>query len=380
MRSILGELREAWLTGEVTALATVVQTIRSAPRPAGAAMMVAPSGSASGSVSGGCVEGAVYELAAEVIAAGLPSLQRYGFTDEEAFAVGLTCGGIIDVFVEPVSRATFPGLDVVVGDIEAGRPVAIATVIDHPDAARVGRRLVVRPDAVDGTLGSSRVDDAVTTDGRGQLAAGTNAILTYGPDGERMETGMRVFVSVFQPRPRLVIFGAIDFAAAMARQGSLLGFHVTVCDARPVFATRARFPGADDVVVAWPHDYLAAEVARGGIDRRTVLCVLTHDPKFDVPVLDLALRLEGDQRPAYIGAMGSRRTHEDRIARLTESGLGDEHLALLSSPIGLDLGGRTPEETAVSIAAEMIAARWGGTGARLRDVAVTVHHDPGAPD
>jgi xanthine dehydrogenase accessory factor len=235
----------------------------------------------------------------------------------------------------------------------------------------------VRPETAEGTLGSARVDDAVATDARGQLAAGTNTIVTYGPDGERMETGMRVFVSVFQPRPRLIVFGAIDFAAAMARQGSLLGFHVTVCDARPVFATRARFPQADDVVVAWPHHYLAAEIARGGIDRRTVLCVLTHDPKFDVPVLDLALRLEGDQRPAYVGAMGSRQTHDDRTERLRDSGLDDGHLARLSSPIGLDLGGRTPEETAVSIAAEMIAARWGGTGARLRDVAAAVHHDPG---
>ncbi|MET0931612.1 MAG: XdhC family protein, partial [Aeromicrobium sp.] len=216
MRSILGELHEAWGGGDVTALATVVDTIRSAPRPAGAAMMVTSSGSASGSVSGGCVEGAVYELAAEVIADGRPVLRRYGFSDEEAFAVGLTCGGIIDVFVEPLSQETFPGLDGVVDDIDAGRPVALATIVEHPDESRVGRRLVVRPETAEGTLGSARVDDAVATDARGQLAAGTNTIVTYGPDGERMETGMRVFVSVFQPRPRLIVFGAIDFAAAMA--------------------------------------------------------------------------------------------------------------------------------------------------------------------
>ncbi|MET1037346.1 MAG: XdhC/CoxI family protein [Aeromicrobium sp.] len=379
MRSILGELHEQWGSGEVLAVATVVQTVRSAPRPAGAAMMVTREGVVSGSVSGGCVEGAVYETAQQVLSDGRPVLQRYGFSDDEAFAVGLTCGGIIDVFVEPWSQDTFPALAGVVDDIEAGRPVALATVIEHPNEAWVGRRLVVRPDSADGSLGSERVDDAVVADVRGQLAAGTTTIVTYGPGGERMETGMRVFVTVFQPRARLIIVGAIDFAAAMARQGSLLGFHVTVCDARPVFATRARFPQADDVVVSWPHHYLAAEIARGGIDRRTMVCVLTHDPKFDVPVLELALRLDGDQRPAYVGAMGSRQTHDDRTARLREAGLDDAHLVRLSSPIGLDLGGRTPEETAVSIAAEMIAARWGGTGARLRDVPVTVHHDPGEP-
>ncbi|MCW2839723.1 MAG: hypothetical protein JWR55_1206 [Aeromicrobium sp.] len=376
MRSILGELRDVWRGGGPVAVATVVRTMRSAPRPPGAAMLVTEGGAVSGSVSGGCVEGAVHELALEVMSDGRPVLQRYGVSDEQAFAVGLTCGGIIDVFVEPWSQGAFPGFDGVVDDIEAGRPVALATVVEHPDESWVGRRLVVRPDSVEGTLGSDRADDAVATDARGQLAAGTTTIVTYGPDGERMETGMEVFVSVFQPRPRLVVFGAIDFAAAMSRQGALLGFHVTVCDARPVFATRARFPQADDVVVSWPHRYLAAEVAAGRIDQRTVLCVLTHDAKFDVPVLELALRLEGEQRPAYIGAMGSRRTHDDRVARLREAGVDDVHLGRLSSPIGLDLGGRTPEETAVSIAAEMIAARWGGTGARLRDVVAPVHHDP----
>jgi xanthine dehydrogenase accessory factor len=375
VRSILGELRDQWLGGEGVAVATVVRTMRSAPMPPGAAMLVTATGAVSGSVSGGCVEGAVHELALEVMSDGRPVLQRYGVSDEQAFAVGLTCGGTIDVFVEPWSQDEFPGFDGVVDDIEAGRPVALATVVEHPDESWVGRRLVVRPDSVDGTLGSARADDAVATDARGQLAAGTTAIVTYGPDGQRMETGMEVFVSVFQPRPRLVVFGAIDFAAAMSRQGALLGFHVTVCDARPVFATRARFPQADDVVVSWPHRYLAAEVAAGRIDRRTVLCVLTHDAKFDVPVLELALRLDGEQQPAYIGAMGSRRTHDDRLARLREAGVDDVRLGRLSSPIGLDLGGRTPEETAVSIAAEMIAARWGGTGARLRDVAAPVHHE-----
>lgn len=170
----------------------------------------------------------------------------------------------------------------------------------------------------------------------------------------------------------MLVFGAIDFAAAVARVGSFLGYAVTVCDARPVFATASRFPGADEVVVTWPHKYLAAEVEAGRIDGRTVICVLTHDPKFDVPVLEIALRLPD---VAYVGAMGSRRTHEDRTRRLREAGITDHELARLSSPIGLDLGARTPEETAVSIAAEIIALQWGGRGDRLQDLTGTIHHD-----
>ena len=185
---------------------------------------------------------------------------------------------------------------------------------------------------------------------------------------------MRVFVSSFQPPPRMIVFGAIDFASAVSRQGALLGYEVTVCDARPVFATSARFPDADEVVVDWPHRYLAAQVDAGLVDRRTTICVLTHDPKFDVPVLEVALRLTGDLQPAFVGAMGSRTTHDDRMARLRDVGLTEDQLALLSSPIGLDLGGRTPEETAVSIAAEIVARRWGGTGAPLTRTQQRVHH------
>jgi xanthine dehydrogenase accessory factor len=373
MRDVLTELMEAWRSDEVVGVGTVVGTQRSAPRPPGAAMLVMADGSAVGSVSGGCVEGAVYELAETVVADGTPVLQRFGFSDEQAFAVGLTCGGIIDIFVEPVSALTFPELDRIAEDVRDGRPVAIATVIEHPDPQWVGRRLVVRPEEVEGTLGLERADAAVVDDARGLLAAGASQVVTYGPEGERMDTGMRVFVSSFQPPARMIVFGAIDFAAAVARQGKLLGYDVTVCDARPVFATRARFPDADDVVVSWPHHYLQREIEADRIDGRTVICVLTHDPKFDVPVLDLALRLEGAQQPAFVGAMGSRKTHDDRLERLREAGLSDEHLARLSSPIGLDLGGRTPEETAVSVAAEIVALRWGGTGDRLTETTDRVH-------
>ncbi|MDX1871055.1 XdhC family protein [Mycolicibacterium sp. 120266] len=379
MREVLDDLMAIWRSGGTAGLATVVRTIRSAPRPAGAALVVAPDGSVSGSVSGGCVEGAVYELATEVVGAGLPALQRYGISDDDAFAVGLTCGGLLDVFVEPLSQNTFPELDVVAAAIGAHRPIAVATVIAHPDRARLGRRLIVDPDRHLGTLGSERADAAVVDDARGLLVAGRTAVLSYGPDGERLDessgvtdTGMEVFVASYAPRPRMLIIGAIDFAAALAQQAAFLGYRVTVCDARPVFATPARFPAADQVVVDWPDRFLRGQQDLGEIDGRTAICVLTHDPKFDVPALAVALRLP---QVGYVGAMGSRRTHLDRLARLGEAGLTETDLDRLSSPIGLDLGARTPEETAVSIVAEIIARRWGGGGRPLTAVDGRIHHE-----
>jgi xanthine dehydrogenase accessory factor len=372
MRDVIGALLPGWAAGEAAALATVVRTFHSAPRPAGAAMLVTSDGVVIGSVSGGCVEGALYELAQEVLATGQPQLVRYGVSDDEAFAVGLSCGGIIDVFVEPVSRQNFPGLDAVLGDLEASRPVALATVIEHPDVDRLGQHLVVRADGVTGDLGSERATRAVGDDARGLLAAGRTATIGFGPDGERDGEGMRVFVTSFAPRPRMLVFGAVDFAAALTRLADFLGYRVTVCDARPVFATPERFPGATDVVVAWPHRYFAEQRAAGLIDERTVVCLLTHDPKFDVPLLELALR---DERLAYVGAMGSRRTHDDRLARLSAAGVPPEDLARLHSPIGLDLGSRTPEETAVSILAEVIALQWGGSGEPLGILDAPIHRD-----
>ena len=371
MREVLPELLRWWRAGRPVGMATVVATWRSAPRPAGASMLLGPEGEAVGSVSGGCVEGAVYELSQEVVESGTPVLQRYGVSDDDAFAVGLTCGGILDVFVERVEPQTFPQLAEIADDIDAGRPVAVCTVIEHPDPAWLGRRMVVRPEAASGAIGSPRADDAVADDARGLLASGRSETLTYGPDGERRGEGMRVFVASYAPKPRMLVFGAIDFAAAVARVGVFLGYRVTVCDARPVFATKSRFADADEVVVAWPHRYLADEAEAGRIDGRTVLAVLTHDPKFDVPLLKVALRLP---EVAYVGAMGSRRTHEDRLKRLIEAGLTEAELARLSSPIGLDLGARTPEETAVSIAAEIIALRWGGAGDRLTSREGPIHH------
>ncbi|GGK75185.1 XdhC family protein [Ornithinimicrobium pekingense] len=374
MRDVLDRLLAWWEAGDTVALGTVVGTWRSAPRQPGAAMLVGVDGEAVGSVSGGCVEGAVYELGQQVIGSGAPVLQRYGVSDDDAMGVGLTCGGILDVFVERVSRDDFPELGEVAGDILAGRPVAVATVVAHPDPDLLGRHLVLRPEGEpsSGTLGTDRLDAAVSDDARGMLAQGRTSTLEYGPEGERRGEGLRVFVASYAPRPRMLVFGAIDFAAAVARVGSFLGYHVTVCDARPIFATRSRFPEADEVVVSWPHRYVQQEIAAGRLDARTVACVLTHDPKFDVPLLEVLLG-EGAPDLAYVGAMGSRRTHEDRLARLREAGLDEDHLARLRSPIGLDLGARTPEETAVSIAAEIVAERWGGGGEPLSETEGPIH-------
>ncbi|KWW97656.1 XshC-Cox1 family protein [Carbonactinospora thermoautotrophica] len=363
MREVLADVRRWYEAGERFAVATVVNTFKSAPRQPGASMAVSATGEVVGSVSGGCVEGAVYELGQQVIASGQPVLQTYGVSDDDAFAVGLTCGGTIDVFVEPVSRESFPELPEILSALDGSRPVAVATVVGS--SGRIGARLLVWPDRRAGTLGSPRLDDAVADDVRGMLENSTTGMRRYGPDGERRGDDLAIFVQSYAPPPRMLVFGAIDFAAAVARVGKFLGYHVTVCDARAVFATRKRFPDADEVVVEWPHRYLA----RTGADARTVICVLTHDPKFDVPLLKVALRTPA----AYIGAMGSRRTQDDRMKRLREEGLTLEELARLSSPIGLDIGARTPEETAISIAAEIVAHRWGGSGCRLSATDGPIH-------
>ncbi len=387
MRDILNKVTKWWEAGETFGLATVVRTFRSAPRDPGAALAVSPDGEVIGSVSGGCVEGAVYELSMDVSQTGNPVLQTYGVSDDDAFAVGLTCGGILDIFVEPVNQARFPELGEIAAAVERGEPVAVATVIGGP--GQIGARRVIwgrgapdqtntdqagsdEPDdgwhtGASGTLGSgARLDAAVDDDVRGMLAQGLTGIRRYGAHGERRGDELSVFVNSFAPPPRMLVFGAIDFAAAVARVGKFLGYHVTVCDARQVFATKSRFPDADEVIVEWPHRFLAGT----GVDGRTVICVLTHDPKFDVPLLEVALRTPA----GYIGAMGSRRTHEDRIERLREVGLTDDELARLRSPIGLDLGARTPEETAVSIAAELIQLRWGGSGQPLTATEGRIHH------
>ena len=371
MREVLPELLRWWEAGETVGVGTVIGTFRSAPRPPGASMLVGPDGSAVGSVSGGCVEGAVFQLAGAARAGEPPILQRYGVSDDDAFTVGLTCGGIIDVFVEAISRETFPEFGTMAASIATGEPVALATVIAGR-GDQLGAHLLIWTTDSAGTLGSARLDDAVRDDAGGLLANGRTTTLTYGPDGQRRGEGLSVFVSCFAPAPRMLVFGAIDFAAAGARVGSFLGYRVTVCDARPVFATGKRFPDADEVVVDWPHRYLQTQVDAGAVDGRTVICVLTHDPKFDVPVLATALRIP----VAYVGAMGSRVTHADRLVRLAEAGLTEAEVSRLSSPIGLDLGARTPEETAISIAAEIIARRWDGGGRPLSSTDGAIHRHP----
>lgn len=390
MRDIIEELLDRWKSGRPAALASVVQTFRSAPRPPGTSLMIGPDDDVVGSVSGGCVEGAVYEIGTTVRDGGDtigPVLERYGVSDDDAFAVGLTCGGIIDIFVQKVDPATWPDLADIAADVAAGRPVVVAQVVEHPDPEMAGERIVMRPgDAVPPSPGPApassdnpsttsaaareRLLAHVAADAHGLLAGAEDQVLTYGPDGERADNGVRVFCWALTPKPRMIVFGAIDFAGAVAQIGSFLGYDVTVCDARRVFATPARFPAADRVVIEWPHRYLAAEVEAGRTDARTVLVVLTHDPKFDVPVLDYALRRKDF---AYVGAMGSRRTHEDRAGRLRAAGLGEVELARLRSPIGLDLGSSTPQEVAVAIAAEVIGDRHGRLGAPLAQTSGQIH-------
>ncbi|MGW0824458.1 XdhC family protein [Streptomyces sp. NPDC002845] len=352
--------------GRAFAVATVVAVGGSAPRPPGAALAVDSAGTAVGSVSGGCVEGAVYDLCVQALQDGETVLERFGYSDEDAFAVGLTCGGVIDVLVTPVGADT-PVTKALATAARDGA-AALARVTRGP-AELLGHALLVHPDgSYEGGLGGHvELDRTAAAEARAMLDTGRTGTVTLSEDGSHCPGGLTLLVESSVPPPRLIIFGAIDFAAALVRTGKFLGYHVTVCDARPVFATRARFPEADDIVVDWPDRYLR----RTETDSRTVLCVLTHDAKFDVPLLETALRMP----VAYVGAMGSRRTHADRDRRLREAGLGERELARLRSPIGLDLGARTPEETALSIAAEIVATRRGGTGVPLTGSGTPIHRD-----
>ncbi|WP_447035385.1 XdhC family protein [Streptomyces sp. DSM 118878] len=368
MLDIADDLNRWVAEGRDFAVATVVSVGGSAPRGPGAAMAVDGHGTAIGSVSGGCVEGAVYDLCVTALDEGETVAERFGYSDEDAFAVGLTCGGVIDVLVTPVpvdspDRAVFA---TALSAAARGGTAALARVIEGP-AELLGRPLVVRPDAAhEGSLGGHPdLDRTAAGESRALLAAGRTGQFVVSESGSRCGSAVTVLAESSVPPPRMIVFGAVDFAAALVRTGKFLGYHVTVCDARPVFATRARFPEADDVVVDWPHRYLEGTAT----DDRTVLCVLTHDAKFDVPLLEAALRLP----VAFVGAMGSRRTHEDRNRRLREVGVTEQELTRLHSPIGLDLGARTPEETALSIAAEIVAARQGGTGRPLTGSRTPIH-------
>ncbi|MEU8500771.1 XdhC/CoxI family protein [Streptomyces lavendulae] len=371
MLDIAEELNRWVEQGRDFAVATVVAVGGSAPRQPGAALAVDGEGTAIGSVSGGCVEGAVYELCRQALEDGETVRERFGYSDDDAFAVGLTCGGIIDILVTPVPVGS-PRRQVLARALAAaahGETAAVARIADGPEEL-MGRALLVQSDGSyeGGFGGHPLLDRTIAGEARAMLDAGRTGVLEIGADGRLCGEPLKVLVESSVPPPRMIVFGAVDFASALVRIGKFLGYHVTLCDARPVFATRNRFPEADEIVVDWPHRYLEGT----GVDGRTVLCVLTHDAKFDVPLLELALKLP----VAYVGAMGSRRTHEDRNERLRAVGVTELELARLRSPIGLDLGARSPEETALSIAAEIVANRRGGTGVSLTGAHIPIHHDP----
>ncbi|MFI9332693.1 XdhC family protein [Kitasatospora sp. NPDC052868] len=373
MLEIADGLRAWCERGEPFAVATVAAVHGSAPRRPGAAMAVDAEGSVLGSVSGGCVESEVYELCREVLDGGPPGLHRFGYDDDSALGAGLTCGGSVEVLVQRIDPAE-PPAGFALAQAAARRPAALVRIVSGPDRL-LGRALALSPDqtAADagtvvgtavGTLGDRGADLAAEQQARRLLRAGRTATVRLSTaDGP-----VTALVEVCAPAPRLLIFGSTDFAVALAPLGAHLGYRVTVCDARPVFTTADRFPGAHEVVVGWPDRYLRDTAT----DARTAVCVLTHDLRFDIPLLRDALRMP----LGYVGAMGSWRTHHERMAALRAEGLTEAELGRLRSPIGLDLNACSPEETALSIAAEIVAHRNGATGAPLCGSALALHRAP----
>ncbi len=355
---MLGIIEEIARWREPFALATVVGVWRSAPRGPGAAMALHPSGAVVGSVSVGCIEADLYLRCEQVIAGGAAHTVRYGISaDDAGTGIGMTCGGEIEVFVQRIDPA-----EVDLAAIESaqlsGSEAAVVQLLDGPDQGRVS--LVTGP-AVSVTAAEERATEAEALAGWPRPGGrNTAAVVTTGP-------GVRAFVAPIMPPPRLLVFGAVDFAAAIADVARLMDYRVTVCDARAAFATADRFPTAHEVVVDWPHRYLAGT----RVDERTAICVLSHDPKFDEPLLEVAAGTPA----GYIGVMGSRQTHTDRLARLRRRGLSADDLARFCSPMGLDLGGVSPHETALSIMAEIVARRRGGTGAPLAARHGPIHTD-----
>ena len=346
MRDILNDV-ERWLgDGSKVALATVVQTWGSAPRVAGAKLAATPGGSMTGSVSGGCIEGATVEAGLETLAAGRGQLLHFGVADETAWEVGLACGGSIDVFVQPLDPAH---LEAVARLVRADAVFAVATLIQGP-ADQIGAALVLDEGGalVHGGLPAEQMDEGLTA-ARAVLAAGQSKRV-------KLDDGTELFVEVSWPAPTLVVVGGVHTAITLTQLAQGIGYRTVVVDPRKAFGTRERFPHVDQLITEWPDDALTAL----GLTRATAIAMLTHDPKLDDPGLLVALR-----SPAfYIGALGGKSTQEQRRARLSAAGVSDEHLVRLRGPIGLDLGGRTPEEVAVSILAEIVAARNGKLGQR----------------
>ncbi|CAM5633228.1 XdhC family protein OS=Streptomyces tendae OX=1932 GN=GUR47_29095 PE=4 SV=1 [Streptomyces tendae] len=349
-----------WCREERTfALATIVGVIGSAPLPVGTSVAVDEDGNVIGSISGGCVEGEVFELCRRLLAErGTPLRVRFGYSDDDAFAVGLTCGGELDVLVQRIDPVSQSHLTTALSATVRGRPTAVAQVVDGPDRLR-GATLSLLEDSwiADDVLGRQATGRTVADRATAQLRTGRTGLVSLGGETDTCPERLSVLIHVAASRPRMLVFGAVDFAAALSQAGHFLGYRVTVCDARPAFTTAGRFPHADEVVVDWPHRYLA----QTPVDARTAVCVLTHDAKFDIPLLRLALTLP----IGYVGAMGSRRTHHERLRLLREAAVTEGQLSGLRSPIGLDLGARTSEETAISITAEIIAHTNRATGLPL---------------
>jgi len=339
MQEVLTDLRRWLEDGKRAALGTVVKVWGSAPRQSGSKLVVSSAGDISGSVSNGCVEGAVIEEAREVMQSGTPRLLHFGVTNEEAWAVGLTCGGEIEVLVEPV--VDDEAWQQLVRSIEAEEPVVTARFLGKSDGVR---QLVVRPDgSTAGSLGSEHMDAAATSRGQELLADMTSVRTVVEAGGESAD----LFFDVTAPQPRLVLIGAGHVAIPLVAMANAMGFHTIVVDPRTAFAAPERFRHADELIPEWPQEALA----RVPITRNTCVAVLSHDLKLDVPALEIVLR-----SPArYVGALGSKRTHAKRIAALEEKGLSDGEIARIHAPIGLDLGGRKPEEIALSILAQIVA-------------------------
>jgi xanthine dehydrogenase accessory factor len=359
-----------WLReGRRVVSAALVDRIGSAPLDPGAQMLIDDRGNIEGSVTGGCVEGALVEEAQRILAGGEAKIVTYGVSDEEALGVGLMCGGTVRVFVHEVGDDSLESLQAVAAARAADQPVARGTLLDGDGA---GASISILTDRVVGGLGiTDLLDRSVVRDARGQLDEGVSRIRRYGAGGEVMGSDLAVYIQAFATPPRMLIFGAIDFSAEMASVASDIGYVVTICDAREPFARSPRFSQNAEVVIDWPDRYLQGQ----DLGPRDVVLVFTHDPKFDEPALTAALATGA----GYIGALGSRRTQERRAERLREAGLDEQSIARIHAPCGLDVGARTPSETAISVLAEVIAVRTGRTGESLRDTSGPIHPEA-APD
>ncbi len=361
MREVLADLLGWWRGGNgAAALATVVRTSGGSPRPVGAAMAVGPDSSVIGGISGGCVESAVYDLACEAAADGRPRMGTFEASPDDVFAVSRPCGGRLDVFVERVDSASFPELSLLAATVAQRTPVSVVTCVSAPDRL-LGRHLLVTDDGAVGSRIPAYLRTALARRARELMRTETSATVAV-EDRE-------FFIASWVPSPRLVILGSAHGAAALADLGRFMGHHVTVCDPRPLFATEKRFPGAHEVVVGWPDEYLRGEAEAGLLGDRDAVCVLTHEARTAVPATLVAL----DLPLAYLGVMGSRRSQQQLRRDLLAEGADPVALDRMAAPIGLDLGATDSAETAVSIGAELIATMRGGSTRPLASVRGTIH-------